>query len=303
MIDFLANQLALQDFVTLFLGLIVEAFPFVILGVSVSALVGVFVTPEFVAKLIPKSNLLSHIVASLLGILMPVCECGNVPVVRRLILSGFKTSQAITFLLAAPIINPITLWATGEAFGWDSPVPYVRMLAAFIIAVLVGLVFSRNHKEEDMLAPDFYEIYCDHDHDHHDHNDKLQNGIKIFYEEFIIVMKALSIGAAVAAASQAFIPRSLIAGIGTSPVLSIVAMLILAFVISICANVDAFFALSYANTFTLGSLLSFLVFGPMVDIKMLAMLRTTFKTHVLIKICTLVLLGSTIVGLAVNYFV
>jgi uncharacterized membrane protein YraQ (UPF0718 family) len=298
-LDLLGQNLILQDFVTLFLGLIVEAFPFVVLGVTVSALVGVFVTPEWVVKLVPKNTFVSHVAVAFLGVLMPVCECGNVPVVRRLMLSGFKVSQAITFLLAAPIVNPITLWSTAEAFGWQSPVVYVRLAAAVFIAIMVGLVFSRKKNEQEVLTAEFYEDYCEHDHGH---GSRLERGVTVFYEEFVLVMRALVIGAVIAAASQSFIPREIISGIGTSPILSIVAMLVLAFVISICANVDAFFALSYANTFTLGSLVSFLVFGPMIDIKMMAMLRTTFRAKALLQITALVGLSSLVVGLLVNYF-
>src|SRR5882757_515355 len=91
---------------TLFLGLVVEAFPFIVLGVVVSTLIALFVKDEWIKKYVPKNRFLSHPLVALLGILLPVCQCGNVPVARRLLAKGFPVSQAITFMLAAPIVNP-----------------------------------------------------------------------------------------------------------------------------------------------------------------------------------------------------
>lgn len=321
----------LQDFITLLLGLVVEAFPFVILGVIVSGLVGVFLTPDFVIKILPKNKFISHFMIAFTGIFMPVCECGNVPVARRLVVNGFTVSQAMTFLLAAPIINPITLWSTAEAFGWESPVVFLRIGGALVIAVGVGLLFSLHKKQEEMLSGHLYEVYCqvrdgksgseehahdhghghshDHSHDHHDHHhhhvpglSKWDNFIGIIQQEFMAVMPALIIGAVLAAGFQVFIPRSIIVSIGSSPILSVIAMLILALVVSICANVDAFFALSYSANFTLGSIMTFLVFGPMIDIKILTMLSNTFKIRVLIAMATVVTLSSVVFGLLVNLF-
>jgi len=294
----------LQDFITLVLSIVIEAFPFIILGVLVSVIVGVFVKEEWIFKVLPKNRFLSHIVISLFGILMPVCECGNIPVARRLILKGFSVSQSITFLLAAPVLNPITYLVTAEAFSYDRSVVIIRMVAAFIIANFVGILISYKKDQNELLTKNFYNEVCevhDHDHDHH-HASKLRQAMDIFSSEFYEVIKVLCIGAILAALSQTLIPRDVIVAIGSSPFLSIVAMIALAFVVSICSNVDAFFALSYANAFTIGSILSFLVFGPMIDIKILTMMRTTYKTKLLVLIVALVTLMSLLLGLIVNYF-
>lgn len=289
----------LQDFVTLFLGLIVEAFPFVVLGVLVSVLVGLFVKEEWILKFMPQNRWLSHFMLSLFGVFMPVCECGNVPVVRRLLTKGFSVSQALTFLLAAPIINPITFYSTYQAFSFDRSILVARMLGALVIANVVGLILSYQRNQAAFMTGKFYNYVCEHDH--HQPN-KLLEARHIFITEFVEVMSMLVVGAFIATSSQTFIPREWIVEIGSNPVLSIIAMLILAFVISICANVDAFFALTYANTFTLGSLLTFLTFGPMIDIKMLAMLKTTFTSKLLLIVSILVGLMSVLLGLIFNYF-
>jgi uncharacterized membrane protein YraQ (UPF0718 family) len=115
------------------------------------------------------------------------------------------------------------------------------------------------------------------------------------------MIKMLAFGALIAGVVQTFVPRGLLVSIGSNVVLSIIAMLLLAFVISICANIDAFFALSFANTFTAGSIVSFLVFGPMIDIKMLILLKTTFKNNLLIIVSVMALLLSMLTGLVVSY--
>ena len=115
------------------------------------------------------------------------------------------------------------------------------------------------------------------------------------------MMRMLAFGAIVAGLVQTFIPREILLGIGSNVVLSIVAMLLLAFVVSICANVDAFFALAFANTFSAGSIVSFLVFGPMIDIKMIALLKTTFTKELMITVSLLALSMSALTGLVVTY--
>jgi uncharacterized membrane protein YraQ (UPF0718 family) len=115
------------------------------------------------------------------------------------------------------------------------------------------------------------------------------------------MLKMLCLGAVIAGLTQVFVPRDVLTSVGGDPFLSILAMTGLAFVISICANVDAFFALAYSNTFTAGSIVAFLVFGPMIDIKMLALMRTTYKTRLLVVMTLVVTLSSVLIGLLVNY--
>lgn len=291
------QNLIWQDLITLFLGLIVEATPFVVLGVLISSIVGIIDTQKVINWLTPKNRFFSHFVLSILGIFMPVCECGNVPVVRRFMLSGLNVSQAVTFLLAAPIVNPITFISTIEAFSFDHSIAFIRIVAALFIANMVGLLFSTRKNQEEFLTEEFYAEVCEHDHGP---TNKLDRALYIFRHEFIIVMRMMVVGSIIAAATQTFIPREVILNIGINPLLSVIAMFILAFVISICANVDAFFALSYANTFSAGSILTFLVFGPMIDIKMLSMLRTTFKLKFLMQLTLIVSLASISLGLIVN---
>lgn len=315
--------LRLQDFLTLVLSIIVEAFPFIILGVTISTLIGInffgwfknlvyknkrilfpfyliYEKSSEIDSKFKRNRIYSHVKVSLLGVFLPVCECGNIPVARRLLLGGFSVSQSITFLLAAPILNTVTFLTTLEAFSFDQSVVVIRLLAAFIIANAIGIILSYKKPQNEFLNLDFYQEVCEAKT--HKHNSKWYiEGVNIFQREFYEIFKMLIIGAMLAAASQTFIPRDVIVTIGQNPILSILAMILLAFVISICSNVDAFFALSYANTFTIGSILGFLIFGPMIDIKILTMMKATYKPKLLIIITTLVFLMSFLTALIVNF--
>lgn len=292
----------ISDVIVLFLGLIVEATPFIFIGVTVSVLIALFFNSEKLFALLPKNPIIRRFLLSIMGMFMPVCECGNVPVVRRLMLKGFSVSEAMTFMLAAPIVNPITFWTTWEAFSDSHEMAWARLLAAILIANGVGILFSLVKKQESLLTAPFYKLVCDvHDHDH-DHGSKWQEAKEIFTTEFMQNFKMLALGALIAALFQVIIPREIVLAIGGNIFMSIIAMILLAFVISICSNVDAFFALSYSSSFPLGALLSFLIFGPMIDIKILMMLKDTFKPKVLVVMTLFVALSSILAGLTFHLF-
>ena len=246
---------------------------------------------------------------------------------------GLSVAESTTFLLAAPIINPVTLLATYQAFPLDPSIVWIRMAGGLLIANLVGGLIALYKDQMELVSKGFYNTLCqveaaddlhhhehhdyehdDHDqhHEHHDHDhdhnhvsnrwwDRWQEGIVIFRDEVSLMLKVLCLGALIAGATQVFVPRDVLTSLGSDPFLSILAMIALAFIISICANVDAFFALAYSNTFTIGSIVAFLVFGPMIDIKMLTMMRTTYKVRLLAVITLLVTLTSILIGLVVNY--
>ncbi len=294
----------LQDFITLSLSIFVEALPFLILGALLASAVNTFVPPHAFERILPISGILRRGMLSLLGFLFPVCECGNVPLSRSLMIQGLKPSEAITFLLAAPVLNPVTIWSTWAAFGYDGSIVVSRIAATLLIANIIGYILGLKKREEDFLTPGF-QATCDArtktQTKESDVHSKVRSFASAFTHEAFIMIQMLSFGALVAGAVQTFVARDVLVGIGSNVILSILAMLLLAFVVSICANVDAFFALSFAGTFTAGSIVAFLVFGPMIDIKMLALLKTTFKNELLITITVLSLLMSMLAGLVVSY--
>jgi uncharacterized membrane protein YraQ (UPF0718 family) len=309
---------ALQDFITLTLSVVIEALPFVILGALVSVFIRLFATTQRFVRLLPKRPLLRRLSISLLGSFMPVCECGNMPVARGLVFTGFSVAESTTFLLAAPILNPITLLTTSQAFRLDPSIVWIRMGGALLIANLVGGLIALYKDQMELVSKSFYNTLCkvdaavehqhdeDHDeghhHDHHHHSSRRwQEGVVMFREEVSLMLKMLCLGGVIAGLTQVFVPRDVLTGLGGHPVFSVLAMIALAFIVSLCSNVDAFFALAYSSTFTAGSIVAFLVFGPLIDIKMLALMRTTYKTWLLAAMTLVVALSSILIGLAVNY--
>ena len=287
----------LQDFLTFLISIVVEALPFVVLGIMISVVVQVWLPEGWLLRRLPKRRWARQVTISLLGVFVPVCECGNVPLARGLLAQGLSVSESLVFLLSAPVLNPVTIITTQQAFANDLAVLAGRMAGGFVIANVVGWVFMRRRRDE-LLQPDFIKT-CQISR--HIHERRWVRSLELFRHEASHMLPALLFGAAAAALVQVAVPREILLTLGSNPAWSIAAMLVLAFVSSICSNVDAFFALAFKDTFTAGSLVSFLVFGPMIDIKLLSLMRTTYQPKVLMHVSLLVLLMAAAIGLGVNY--
>lgn len=286
-----------MDFMTLTFSILVEALPFVILGVLISVIIQVFLPTDKLVKRLPKNIVARRLIISCLGIFMPVCECGNIPVARGLMAKGFSVQEAIVFLLAAPSVNIITFIVTWEAFSQNHSMAIVRVLGTIVIANVVALIVAKLVAKRDLLTPEFA-AYCETSK--HSHR-SMARAAELFRSEMWLITRLLVIGAMIAAASQVFVPREIITAIGSDLMLSVLAMLILAFVISICSSVDAFFALAYVNTFSMGSILAFLIAGPMVDIKMIALMKSTFTMRTIAVIASSVLVLTFVIGVIFSY--
>jgi uncharacterized membrane protein YraQ (UPF0718 family) len=316
---------------TLFLSLLVEAMPFLLLGVLFSSLLLFFVDERKLVEKMPTNPLLGAFVGSMIGFLFPVCQCGNVPVARRFIIQGVPTPVAISFLLAAPTINPVVIWSTWIAFRDQPEIVVLRVVFSLAIATIIGFIFSfqkdlnpivrpavarymkfnppaqpetkrrgqRYQVEQQEAIPNILQsgtyilggkagipLRIDPNlvqgttpisNTNKPFADKLRLVIDNSIQEFRELGGVMILGSAIAATIQILAPREMILTLGSGPISSIVVMLILAVVVSICSTVDSFFALSFASTFSSGSLLAFLVFGPMVDIKGVGLMLSIFK--------------------------
>ncbi|MFJ5715082.1 permease [Neobacillus sp. NPDC093127] len=269
---------------TIFISILIEALPFVTLGVLISGIIQIFVTEEMIAKIMPKNKVLAVIFASFLGILFPSCECGIVPIVSRLVAKGVPISAGIAFMLTAPIINPVVLFATYIAFGSDWKMPIFRSIGALVVAFAVGILIAYRYKGNP-----FKESHHNH---HHDEKTtvmrKIWQTLEHAVEEFFSMGKYLVIGSLIAAAVQTYVKTTTLVAIGQGPVSSSLVMMTLSFILSLCSEADAFIASSFRTTFSTGSLLAFLVFGPMVDIKNLMMMLATFKKRLVFMIVSAV---------------
>lgn len=259
---------------TIFLSIILEAIPFILLGVFVSAIIQAFVSENTIRKLVPRNAYLAVIPAALLGIIFPICECAIIPVVRRLIKKGMPAHVGVVFMLSAPIINPVVYASTYFAFKSTPYLANARMFVSFICSIIIGLIIYRFFKRSDILIEKKHIHH--HEHDHPQRN-KLLATLYHASDELFDTCKYLFIGAFLASLFQAFLDRNVLLSLGTSTTFAPGVMMGFSYVLSVCSAADAFVASSFGSTFTKGSLLAFLVFGPMLDIKNTLMLFAYFK--------------------------
>ncbi|MFC5700335.1 permease [Cohnella faecalis] len=292
---------------TVFLSMVMEAIPFVLIGVLVSGLIQMFVTEKWIAKVMPKNRFLSTVLGCGIGVLFPSCECGIVPITRRLLGKGVPLNAGIAFMLTGPVINPIVLFSTYIAFGNDWTVVFVRagmaIAVAFCVSLIIALVFPQLPMRIGADNPAPVAATVDHavvPETRASAGKRLYSVLTHAIEEFFDVGKFLVLGAFIAACMQTFIPTSSLMHLGSNPWTASLVMIGLAFTMSLCSEADAFIASSFRSTFSMGALSAFLVFGPMIDIKNTLMLLGTFRgkfVAVLIALVTVfTLLGSIIVG-------
>lgn len=281
---------------SIFISILIEAIPFILIGVILSGIIQMFVSEEMIARIMPKNRFLAVLFGALTGVLFPACECGIIPITRRLLLKGVPLHAGVAFMLTAPIINPIVLFSTYIAFGNRWSVVFYRGGLALAVSLIIGVILSYQFKDNQLLKPD------EPGHHHHHHGtllQKLGGTLRHAIDEFFSVGKYLIIGAFIAAAMQTYVKTSTLLAIGQNDVSSSLVMMGLAFVLSLCSEVDAFIASSFSSTFSLGSLIAFLVFGAMVDIKNLLMMLAAFKKRFVFLLITyivvIVLAGSLLV--------
>lgn len=318
----------LNNGITLFFSLLVEAMPFLLIGVLFSSVLLLFVDEQKLLAIMPKNVVLAALAGSLIGFMFPVCECGNIPVARRLLMKGAPSAVAIGFLLAAPTVNPVVFWATWIAFRDQPEIVFLRVGFTLIVAVTIALIFSAQDDMRPFLQDNLTRMMGEPESSvaaDPEVSPLLKSGtflmqspgqllqldappaqvlaqvavappplgtrLQMMVDNMVLELRELGavlvIGSAIAALVQVAVPREIILGLGQGPVTSILAMMALAWVVSICSTVDAFFALSFASTFTSGALLAFLVFGPMIDLKNISLLLTVFKGRAIVYLFAL----------------
>jgi uncharacterized membrane protein YraQ (UPF0718 family) len=261
------------------------------LGALVSAAIEVFVPARVFEKLAVLPRPLQLPAAGLAGFAFPVCECGSVPVARRLAAKGLAPSAAITFMLAAPILNPVVIGSTIVAYrGRDIMWQMVlgRAGLGLAAAVAVGWVVSGRTRAE-LLRPRPGDTVHEHGHD-----SRWASFFGHLTGDFVFMGKFLVIGALFAAGLQTFVPQAWIGSVADTPVLALLVMMGLAFMLSLCSESDAFVAASFVQ-FGAGAQLAFLVFGPMVDTKLAFLYSGTF-TRGFLRTVVLVVAAVTLVG-------
>jgi uncharacterized membrane protein YraQ (UPF0718 family) len=358
------SSFSFSDFRLIFMSIVFEAMPFIVIGAIVSGMLEELLPQQFFQRFLPKRRWLAVVMSSLLGMLMPMCECGIVPVMRRLLKKGVPASCAITYMLSAPGMNFIVLSSTALAFWGYKDGAYdlagiggfgmvlLRGGFAFITAVAIGLVVDRlasrgvplvredvkrdrlietsslpiiesstllaaarahhHHHEHENCSHDHDHSTCghdhhhDHEHHHHHHHEpdpktllgRLRGIAEIALGDFIDIAAFLVIGALLAATINTTLPRATLEELGTQRELSILAMMGLAFVLSLCSEADAFVSANFTGLST-GSKLAMIVLGPMLDVKLLIMYRWVFTRRMVLTMVPIMLV--MIFGLTYSY--
>ena len=255
---------AVQNWATILVSLTLQAAPFLVLGVLVSAAVSTLVPSSWIERALPRADWLAIPAAGVAGAVLPGCECSAAPVAARMVSRGVRPAVAFTFLLAAPAINPIVLVSTAVAFPGQPQMVFARGLASFVAAVAVGFIWRRLTWNDDRLRP---RLLYEHRHD--------EGFTAVATHDFVQAGGFLVIGAALVATLQTAVPAETVTSLGGHGLLAIVAMAVLAVVLSICSEADAFVAAGLTG-FPLPARLVFLVVGPMVDLKLIALQTGVF---------------------------
>ncbi|MEO3944922.1 permease [Gorillibacterium sp. CAU 1737] len=280
----------------LFLGIVLEALPFLLIGVMVSAIVQVFVSEDTLRRLLPKNPVAAIAAACVLCILFPLCECGIVPIVRRLLAKGMPLYIGLVFLLVGPIVNPVVFAATSTAFHLDPGIAWTRMglglfagcgIAAVVLVMGIGSPLKFSRAQLQGVSPRESERASDPTPRM---GQKLSQAVTHAGHETFEMGFYLLLGCFVAALLQASIPAAAFAGIGDRLLPSSLLMMGLAYVLSLCSTSDAFVAASFAGLLPKGSLLGFLVLGPMLDFKGTLMLLSVFRGRFVLLLSGLVVL-------------
>ena len=258
----------MKEIAILFLSIFFETLPFLLLGSFLSALIEMFISEEKMASFFPKNIFLGSIVGVFLGFFLPACDCAVIPVSKKLIQKKVPISIAVSFMLASPIINPVVLLSTYVAFSKvDMSIFYYRLffgiLIAFIIGILMGIIFKNKNILKNSLE-------CSCEKEISKKRDFITTIFDLFTgtgEELFGVLKYFMIGALIASMVQVFIPRSFLLFFDTYPVVSVLALMIFAYLISLCSNSDSFVGRSLLTTFGSSGVLAYLLLGPMIDIK------------------------------------
>ncbi|HFI0480998.1 TPA: permease [Streptococcus suis] len=285
----------------IFLSIIIEALPFVLIGSLISGFIEVFITPEKILSVLPKNKILAILFGTFIGFIFPSCECGIVPIVHRLLEKKVSNYTAIPFLVTAPIINPIVLFATYTAFGNSVLFALYRALGAILVSVIVGIILGFYVKEPILKE-------CQISQHHHDYSQKT-NWQKVGFglihaiDEFFDTGRYLVFGCLFASLVQVYIPTAVLTTIGHNPLSAILLMMLLAFLLSLCSEADAFIGASLLSSFGFAPVMAFLVIGPMVDVKNLLMMKHYFTGKFIIRfiaIISIIILGYSLIlgGLA-----
>ncbi|MFA5042582.1 MAG: permease [Kiritimatiellia bacterium] len=311
---FFGDRPGVRSFSIVFVSIVLEALPFMLVGACVGGLIEVFVSREHLTAHLPRRPWAMTCLAAAMGIVFPVCECAVVPVVRRLTGKGLPLAAAVAYLLGGPIVNPIVAASTMLAYKMDWWVAAIRLLCGYAIAVFVALAMGRlfAHRSALLVSPGMRK-HAQDDQKTAAHGigcaccehgaqlvptgliGKLVGAFRHASDDFMAVAHYLVIGAAVAALAQTLVDRRLFLGLSALPILPSILMMGLAILLNLCSEADAFIAASFRGFLSLPAQMAFMLTGPMFDLKLLLMYQTVFSKRAIIALSGLILLSVLVV--------
>ncbi len=289
------------DVLMAFLSILFEGAPYILVGTVLSGFIDAFLPAKLLDRVLPKNKVLATFIAGFLGLVFPVCECAVVPVVRRLVQKGLPLSCAMTYLLSAPIINPIVAVSTLTAFKefqgitsvpavLDATMTLGRLSLGYVVAVLVGLLMLR-FKVTDILRSSVATAVTSAAQARASEaaepvvpfNDRLVHALRTAMRDFLDTGMYFTIGVIITSVFNTQVDQSKVDAFASSELLAVPSMMSLAFILSLCSTSDAFIAAPMA-AFSSASKLAFLVFGPMMDVKLVFMYAGVFRRRVVIAL-------------------
>jgi uncharacterized protein len=269
----------LSDFSVAFLSVLLEGVPFILLGTLLSGFIDQFLPARVMTRLLPRNPYLGVVVSALLGIIFPMCECGIIPLIRRLLGKGLPLSNAVAYMLAAPIVNPIVALSTYAAFRGQgaAEMTALRLGLGFVVSVIGGCVIQKLPTEA-ILRRDVFENLLSSGETNRSgpFGARVLAALNIAMTDFLDVCVYFTFGVALSAIFSTSVNQDLITPLATNNWLAVGSMMLLAIILALCSTSNAFIAATFV-AFPAVSKLAFLVFGPMFDFKLIFIYSSVFK--------------------------
>ena len=344
----------IKDISVLFISIILEALPFLLLGSLISAIIQEYISDDFFKKVIPKNPILGSIVGVVLGFFIPACDCAVIPIALRLKKKKVPLNVCISFMLSSPIINPVAILSVVYAFKSTMPeIAIWRLVGGVIVSIVVGVIMSIMYKRDEDI---FYGnaviddgcVHCGHNHKHeiHDsechcgdeHGEHSHNGNHEFHchgendkdhschchgedegkhkkkftrrmlnvidhtkGDFLDVIKYMIFGSLITATLQILMAKFNITLGANNSILQMIVMMAFAYIVSLCSTADSFIAKTFIYEMSKSSILAYLIFGPMIDIKNTLYLAEKCKKSFVTKFIIVLSLVTFVVSLIIGY--
>ena len=299
-----AAGIPISRMIAIFSGITLQSLPFLAISSLIAAAIEVFLSPHQLARIFPRGRVAGCLVAFVYSALLPVCDCSTVPLVRTLLRRGVPPRTVFIILFAAPSINPLVLFSTWYAFGPSLKAVSLRVAAAIICTTLIATLLSiRMPSLTAVLRQSESDDACDCSDGCGVHAAQTTRGrfSSASASAFLRVVPYMLIGAALSSAIQGLLPTGFMTG-HTSPYVSIAVAMLMAFILSQCSSSDAIVARSMTSLLPPGALMTFMLMGPMLDVKNIFMLSAVFSTRFTLRICATITAVVALAGFVLTWW-